>query len=111
MSMAEPVRRATNRLDSTGVSQPSHHPERSSPQENAVFLFPLLQLRFTLPHLSMCLITRGRPDFQSVLRGYLAGDGALLLAGWPIWLVERCDLQSTVQWQTGARPRSHRAQR
>jgi Protein kinase domain len=68
-------------------------------------------LRFTLPHLSMCLITRERPDFQSVLRGYLPGDGAALLAGWPIWLVERSDLQSTVRWQTGARHRSHRAQK
>ena len=41
-SMAESIRRATHRLNSTGVSEPLHHSKRSPSQENVVFLFPLL---------------------------------------------------------------------
>jgi putative transposase len=41
-SVAESIRRATNWLDSKGVSEPLHHPKRSPSQENLVFLFPLL---------------------------------------------------------------------
>jgi putative transposase len=41
-SMAKSIRRAANRLDSKGVSEPLHHPKRSPSEENLVFLFPLL---------------------------------------------------------------------
>jgi hypothetical protein len=39
--MTESVRRATNRLDSKGMSEQLHHPKRPRPQENLVYLFPL----------------------------------------------------------------------
>src|SRR3954454_18492087 len=41
-SLAESIHRATHRLDSKGVSEPLHHPERSPSQENVIFIFPLL---------------------------------------------------------------------
>ena len=41
-SLAESIRRATNRLDSKRESEPLHHPKRSPSQENLIFLFPLL---------------------------------------------------------------------
>src|SRR4051794_32579709 len=40
--LAEIIPRTIHRLDSTGVSEPLHHPERSPYQENVVFLLPLL---------------------------------------------------------------------